>query len=197
MVDIQKIQKSFSFQIATLHIQGIPTGFISSLGQGFVTALYQAISEDENSFGFVAVEDDKVLGFVAFSSNLGKLYKHVALKKAIRFGFVLARKMISLRVIKKVIGNIFYPHKMRKMDLPDAELLSIVIAPQGRSKGLASKLVKAGLEECRKRGISKVKVLVASGNELANKLYQKSGFDFLMEIDSHGIQSSIYVAEIK
>ena len=31
--------------VARLHIQGIPTGFISSLGQKFVTALYESIAE--------------------------------------------------------------------------------------------------------------------------------------------------------
>jgi hypothetical protein len=31
--------------VAALHISGISTGFISSLGQEFVTALYEAIAE--------------------------------------------------------------------------------------------------------------------------------------------------------
>lgn len=58
---IKSLSKSYSSQVASLHIQGISTGFISSLGINFVTALYEAIAEDENSFGFVAVEDDKTI----------------------------------------------------------------------------------------------------------------------------------------
>ena len=193
---ITSIQKQNANQLATLHISGIPTGFISSLGQGFVTALYEAISEDENSFGLVSVEDDKILGFVAFSSNLGKLYKYIALKKAFKFGFVLAKRMLSLAVVKKVIDNVFYPHELRKMDLPDAELLSIVVSPEAQGKGLASELVNAGLEQCRKRAITKVKVLVASGNEPANKLYRGCGFGLAMVIDSHGVKSNIYVVQL-
>lgn len=45
-------------QAACLHIQGISAGFISSLGLPFVTALYEAIAEDKNSLGFVAVPGD-------------------------------------------------------------------------------------------------------------------------------------------
>ena len=67
---IKPLSKSFSPQTANLHTQGISTGFISSLGVEFVTALYEAIAEDKNSFGFVKVEEEKVLGFVAFSTNL-------------------------------------------------------------------------------------------------------------------------------
>jgi len=81
------------------------------------------------------------------------------------------------------------------MDLPSAELLSIVIAPKGRREGLATQLVQAGLQECQKRGIERVKVLVATDNRPANKLYLKCGFELAGQIDSHGVKSNIYVAK--
>ena len=193
---IKSLDVSDASQVARLHIEGIPTGFISSLGQEFVAALYEAVAEDKNSFGFVAVEDDKVLGFVAFSINLSRLYKHVATEKGFKFIFVLAKRILSLRVIKKVWGNLFYPSKMKKMDLPDAELLSIAAAPEGRGRGIAKQLVDAGFEECRKRHIEKVKVLVAADNESANKLYQKCGFELNTQIDSHGVLSNVYVRDL-
>ena len=49
-----KMKSRYAEQVATLHIQGIHTGFISSLGIDFVTAFYETIAEDENSFGFIA-----------------------------------------------------------------------------------------------------------------------------------------------
>lgn len=177
-------------------IAGISTGFISSLGEDFVISLYEAIAEDENSFGLVAAEDDKVLGFVAFSSNLSKLYKHVALKKGFRFAFILARRMLSFRVFKKVIDNILYPSKMKRAGLPAAELLSIVVSPRAQGKGLAKQLVEKGLQECRARNIDKVKVLVSADNEPANKLYKKCGFQLHSQLDSHGVKSNIYVVQL-
>jgi ribosomal protein S18 acetylase RimI-like enzyme len=193
---IHSLQSKYAGKCAVLHIQGIPTGFISSLGQEFVAALYEAIAEDKNSFGFVAIEDEKVLGFVAFSTNLSKLYKYVILKKGFKFAFILARKMMSLQTIKRVWANLFYPKKMKQMDLPAAELLSIVVASEGRGKGLAKQLVNAGFEECRKRHIEKVKVLVAADNEAANKLYQKCGFELNTQINSHGVLSNVYVRDL-
>ncbi len=47
-MDIIKLNRSHSRGIAKLHIEGIRTGFISSLGQEFVTALYEAVAEDKN-----------------------------------------------------------------------------------------------------------------------------------------------------
>ncbi|AQQ71501.1 putative acetyltransferase [Limihaloglobus sulfuriphilus] len=182
--------------VAHLHISGISTGFISSLGVGFVTALYEAISEDQNSFCFVAQEDEQVLGFVAFSCNLGKLYKYVLKRKFFRFAPKIAFRMLNFTTFKKVVANLLYPSKMSKMDLPDAELLSIVVAPEGRGRGVASELTRAGFDECRRRGINRVKVLVAADNEPANRLYQKVGFKFHSQIESHGVLSNVYVVEL-
>jgi len=182
--------------VAQLHINGIPTGFISSLGQEFVSALYEAIAEDKNSFGFVAIEDEKVLGFVAFSTNLPKLYKYVILKKGLKLSFIIAKKMMSMQTVKKIWANLFYPQKMKEMDLPDAELLSIAIAPDGRGRGIAKQLIDTGFEECRKRHIEKVKVLVAADNEAANKLYKKCGFELKTQINSHGVRSNVYIRDL-
>jgi ribosomal protein S18 acetylase RimI-like enzyme len=182
-------------QVARLHIEGISTGFISSLGIDFVTALYEAIIQDKTSFGFVT-KNGKVLGFVAFTTNLGKLYKAIILKKGLRFAFILAGKMLSLQRVKKVFETLFYPGRIKKMNLPSAELLSIVVAPQARRRGRAMQLVQNGLRQYQEKGIDKVKVLVAEANEPANNLYLKCGFEFVGQIDNHGIRSNIYVARI-
>lgn len=194
MCTIEYLTEAYSFQTAHLHIQGISTGFISSLGIDFVTALYEAIAKSKSSFGFVAEEDKTILGFVAFTTNLSALYRYVILKKGLRFALTLTRKILSFSRIKKAFETLFYPTRIKKMNLPSAELLSIVISPQGREKGLATQLTQKGLDECARRGIDRVKVLVAADNEPANKLYLKCGFELAGQIDNHGILSNIYVA---
>lgn len=194
---ISNLTKNHASQVAALHIQGIPTGFLSSLGNNFLTILYAAIADDKNSFGFVAIQSEKVLGFVAFSTNLSKLYKHAVMKKGFRFALELGRRMLSMQVIKKVLQNVFYPSKMKNMNLPEAELLSIAIAPECRGKGIAKQLIEAGFEECLRRGIDKVKVLVAADNQSANNLYTRSGFELITQIDSHKVISNIYVKGLR
>lgn len=81
------------------------------------------------------------------------------------------------------------------MNLPSAELLSIVIAEEGRGKGLAKQLIEKGLKECTNRGIDKIKVLVGADNKPANELYQKCGFELVGQIENHGVLSNIYVVE--
>ncbi len=191
---LEPLTKDYCRQVAQLHIEGIATGFISSLGLEFVTALYEAIAEDADSFGFVAVEDGQVAGFAAFSTSLSRLYRQVMLRKGLRCVRALSARLFSLQTVKKVWENLFYPSAMKKRELPDAELLSIVVAAQGRGKGYARRLVEAGLEEFRRRGVKRVKVLVADFNVPANRLYQTSGFRRVCQIRSHGVVSNVYVA---
>lgn len=192
---ITDIKQEHARDTATLHIQGISTGFISSLGVDFVTSLYEAIAQSKDSFGFVTEEGDRVLGFVAFTANLNSLYKFVILRKGLRFALLLAGKMFSLQQMKKVFETLFYPSRVKKMDLPFAELLAIVVAPESQGKGLGRQLLQKGLAECAKRGIEKVKVLVGADNKPANELYLKRGFELVGQIDSHGVVSNIYVVK--
>lgn len=196
-MNIVGIKSKHASEIGKLHIEGISAGFISSLGIDFVTALYGVIAQSKSSFGFVAKEEGSVLGFVAFTTNINKLYKSVILKKGLHFAFLLAGKMFSLHRIKKVFETLFYPSRIKKLELPAAELLSIVVAPESRGKGLGRQLLQKGLAECAKRNIDKVKVLVGADNKPVNNLYLKCGFELFGQIDSHGILSNIYVAEVK
>jgi|DewCreStandDraft_4_1066084.scaffolds.fasta_scaffold32623_3 ribosomal protein S18 acetylase RimI-like enzyme len=182
--------------VARLHQEGIPTGFLSSLGVAFLTDLYRSISQSPEGFGFVVCENQTVVGFVAFTTNLRRLYKTVLWGHGIKLIGRLLPRLFSVKTIKKIIQNLVYPGKTQKLNLPQAELLSIAVSHSCRGKGLAGHLIHSGFEECRRRGISQVKVLVAQANQTANRLYQKNGFTLITQIDSHGCISNIYVAQI-
>jgi len=192
---IRKIVSDDAGGVAGLHISGISTGFISSLGIGFVTALYEAIAKSRYSFCLVAKEKQGIIGFIAFTTNINALYKSVILKKGLRFVFLLAGRMLSVQRIKKALETLWYPSRTEKMKLPSAELLSIVVASEVRRKGLGLELIQKGFMECASRGIDKVKVLVGVENEPANKLYLKSGFELVGQINSHGVASNVYIAK--
>lgn len=190
---IKALEKDHSAQVAQLHITGISSGFISSLGEKFVTVLYESIAQSPYSFGFVEEVDNKVVGFVTFTTNLKGLYKSVIRKNLFRFSFLLFSKLFSFSTVKKIFETLFYPNRSDTSDLPKGELLSIAVIESERGKGIAKALIQRGLAECYSRGIPNVKVLVADFNKSANKLYQKSGFEYVTQVENHGIVSNIYL----
>jgi len=193
---ISRLEKIHASQAAGLHIFGISGGFISSLGLDFVTALYEAIADSKNSFGYVTCEGKEVIGFVAFTENINSLYKSIVLKKGVRFAFLLGSRLFSWTRLKRIWETLVYPSRIQTDNLPAAELLSIAVCPQARGKGIASQLIEAGIAECRKRGIDRVKVLVGANLAAANRLYVKCGFEKAGEIMNHGALSNIYLRRI-
>ena len=194
-VEFKDLQVAHAGQVAALHIQCISTGFISSLGIDFVTSLYEAIVQSKSSFGVVALRNEKVLGFAAFTTNLNKLYKSVVWRKGLLFALLLVGNVRSRRRVKKMFETLFYPGRIKNMNLPSAELLSIAVDPEERGKGLAGQLIEKGFQHCRKTGIDKVKVLIGADNKPGNKLYLKFGFEPVGQIVNHGVLSNIYVAQ--
>jgi len=194
-IEFKNLQVAHAGQVAALHIRCISTGFVSSMGIDFVTSLYEAIVKSKSSFGVVAVKKEKVLGFVAFTTNLNKLYKSVVWRKGLKFALLLAGNMWSRKRVKKIFETLFYPARTKKMNLPPAELLSIAVGPEERRKGLAAKLIEKGFQHCRKTGVDKVKVLIGADNKAGNKLYLKFGFELVGQIVNHGVLSNIYVAQ--
>ena len=194
-MEFKDLQVIHAGQVAALHIQCISTGFISSMGIDFVTSLYDAIVKSKSSLGVVAVRNEKVIGFVSFTTNLNKLYKSIIRRKGLKFALLLAGNMWSLKRIKKIFETLFYPARIKKMNLPSAELLSIAVAPEEQRKGLAGQLIEKGLRLYRKTGVDKVKVLIGADNKAGNKLYLKTGFELIGQIVNHGVLSNIYVAK--
>mgnify|MGYP000883075912 CR=1 FL=1 len=193
---IERLAKIHAPEAAQLHILGIESGFISSLGLDFVTALYEAIAESKSSFGFVTCEGEEVIGFVAFTENINSLYKSIIWKKGFKFAFLLGSRLFSWTRLKRIWETLLYPSRVKADDLPAAELLSIAVSPQARGKGIASQLIEAGIAECRKRGMDRMKVLVGANLVAANKLYLKCGFEKAGEIMNHGALSNIYLRRI-
>jgi predicted ATP-grasp superfamily ATP-dependent carboligase/ribosomal protein S18 acetylase RimI-like enzyme len=183
-------------EVAHLHIQGISTGFISSMGIRFVMALYAAIAQSTFSFGHVAVQDGRVVGFISFTSDLKKLFRCVCVKNGIQFFFLLAGQLVSLRNLKRIWETLIYPKRVDTFELPDAELLSIVVSSEYRGSGVSARLLEMGLQECRRRRIHRVKLLVAESNVPANRFYVKMGFRYIRQITNHGVLSNIYVTDV-
>ncbi|MFC1764458.1 GNAT family N-acetyltransferase, partial [Planctomycetota bacterium] len=131
--------------VAALHIQGIETGFIGSLGLPFVTTLYRAIATSHTAFGLVAEQPGGLVGFVAFTENTSQLYREVIRQGGFHFVFVLAGKLFSWPHIRKMAETLLYPKRTKQLDLPASELLAIAVDPMLRRQGIASRLLQQGL----------------------------------------------------
>lgn len=186
--------KAHAEAVADLHQSGIATGFLSSLGRTFLRQLYRAIPTCPAGFGFVWVEADNVLGFIACAEDTGRLYKQALRRRGLWMAIPLIRFLCRPSVIRRMIQTLRYPSTC-EADLPWAELLSIVVAERGRGRGIGRALVSAMGEECRGRGIARARVAVWTGNEPACRFYEQCGFVLAQTREHHGRPTNIYVID--
>ena len=182
--------------VAMLHRTGIETGFLSSLGLRFLKQLYAAIPSCPAGFGYVWQEPDgRVLGFVACAESTGRLYKQALLRRGILMALPLIRFIFRLSVLKRIWETLRYPSQTAK-DLPQAEVMSIMVSEEIRGKGVGKALMKAAMDEFANRRLRQVRVSVGAGNEPANKFYQRCGFSLAMTRKHHGLDMNIYTTQI-
>jgi ribosomal protein S18 acetylase RimI-like enzyme len=179
-----------------LHRDAIDTGFISSLGSDFLTVLYRVIAADKGAFGFVAEDEDRVIGFVVFTTDLLALYRSVLRRGGIRFVGLLAGKLFSWQRSRRILETLRYPRRTDRQTLPRAELLAIAVKADRRAQGIGTELLRRGLESCRQRGVSQVKVCVGENRAPAQGLYERMGFKPVCEISPHGQTGWIWVKQV-
>ena len=133
--------------LARLHLETLPTAFLPKLGLGFLTVLYRALSRDAKAVVFVAENDGVVVGFAAAVPSVRLFYRSFYRRHGVRAGLAALPRLIRPRIVRHILQTARYPRVAGL--LPDAELLSIAVAPSSQAKG-----VGRGLAEAVRRGLA-------------------------------------------
>ncbi len=92
---------------------------------------------------------------------------------ALRGGFALRLSALPALVANKVL---FVRGSGRYRTKGDAQLLNVAVLPEQQGKGIATALVRAGLQAMRELGVPEVRLEVRPRNESAVRLYRKTGW---------------------
>lgn len=181
--------------VARHHRVGIPTAFLSHLGNRFLTHLYRAITRSPGGFVFVAADtDDQVAGFISGATNVRLLYRWVLIHRGWLLAVLALPKAVRWSTLRRVFESLRYPSRI-DAEYPDAELLSIVVAPHARGTTAAAALLNTLLGEFRRRECPLIRVIVGADLGRANAYYVKHGFRLGGTVSTHGSPSNVYLVE--
>jgi ribosomal protein S18 acetylase RimI-like enzyme len=183
--------------IARLHCDHINQGFLATLGVPFLTLLYEAIDEDNQSVLLLERVDRSVVGFVTGTCGLGRIYKQLLLKP-LRLIYSLKSCLVSPSKMYKIIELLLIGKDSNiSSDLPKQELLSIVVNPAYQGGGHAEHLFKALCAHFIEEGASSFSIVVGSNLDRAHAFYTKMGSIPVKEIQVHkGADSVVYLKEL-
>jgi glycosyltransferase involved in cell wall biosynthesis/ribosomal protein S18 acetylase RimI-like enzyme len=164
--------------MARLHAGGMPDAFLPTLGHGFLTRLYRALATDPQAVALVAESVDGVVGFAAGVVSVGGFYRRFARRQGPVAALVAAPRLARPTVLRRLLETVRYPAQAGGTGgpLPDAELLSIAVAPERRTGGTGRALADGVLRGLAERGAEEIKVVVGAANDGANDFYARVGF---------------------
>jgi GNAT superfamily N-acetyltransferase len=176
--------------IAKLHSTGITEGFLSSLGTRFLSVLYRGIARSNYSGVMVAIEQDKVIGFISYTKDIKICYRELLRSEWPALAVSLLPNIAKPSVYRRILETLRYPKRQvqRIGASPDtsAELLSMAVGSDARGKGVGKLLVNALDQEMSRLGVVGYQVVTHGIDERSNAFYVSCGFVRISEFVNHG-----------
>lgn len=192
--------------VAALHCTAIDDGFLSSLGDRFLSRLYTRVVASPHAFLLVADHPSPaaktapgIAGFVAGSAEIGRLYREffwrdglsVVTSSGIRLARSLPQVFETMRYgANKDAGQAKGSQLDRRS--PETELLSLAVDGAARRCGVGTALVQAFLTTAHSSGSASARVIVGAQNHRAIALYRRAGFRETAPLEVHsGTESMV------
>jgi ribosomal protein S18 acetylase RimI-like enzyme len=178
--------------VASLHMNRFPHGFLPTLGSRALRRLYRHLVQSSRAFVLVADDQEGVIGFVAVAEDTRRVYREFLLHDGMTAALVAIPA--ALRAPRRVWETLRYGGRADHAGLPAAEILAVAVAEHARGGGVASRLVEGALQELRRREIGAARVVTATGNAQALRVYERAGFRRQQFIEVHrGVRQEVLV----
>jgi ribosomal protein S18 acetylase RimI-like enzyme len=160
--------------VTAVHLAAFPGFFLSFLGPRFLRELYRAIIADDESIAFVAVNGDRLIGFVAGTAG-GGFYRRAARRRWLHFAAASVGALVRKpTIVRRLLRALYAPPATSSQG---AMLMSLAVDPNAQRSGAGILLTRAFVVGARHRGASAV-VLTTDKicNDAVNAFYRAQGF---------------------
>ncbi|SDS76517.1 GNAT family N-acetyltransferase [Actinoplanes derwentensis] len=181
--------------VARMHVDEVPNGFLSSLGEPVLRMLYRHLAGSPHAVLFLAesVPSGEPLGYIAGSVDTSALFREFVRQAwPVAVPLVLPRLLRPARVFR-LLETFAYPSSADP-GLPAAEIVNFVVVPSLRGRGVAARLFEHLMDWFAGQNVDSVKVVAGERQVRAIGFYEKSGAVLAGRTEVHrGTASRIYV----
>lgn len=182
MIIFETKDKKYLDEIVDIHISAFKGFFLTELGSGFLKTLYKGYMKDNKSGVIIAMESDRIIGFIAYSKDYSRFYKNLIKKSLIQFAFysmIAAIKHPSF--IGRLLGAFGKSEEVTKAE-KYVELASIGVEPTSKGNGVGTKLISYLKEQIDFKEYAYISLETdAEDNDRVNQFYIKNGFELFKE----------------
>gem|GEM_PF-527908 len=181
-------------EISDLHRASIPSGFLTSLGQAALSAVYRAIIRSPHAFMLVALQDDRCVGFLAASLSTRRVQLDIMATSWRQLAPAVLRQGVRPRVWLGIAELLTYTAKSRqRVATPAAEILNFCVDPSCRGAGIGGALFRQMSLEYAMRDVREISIVTGAEQLAAQRLYENRGAVRIGEVLVHrGARSVVY-----
>lgn len=177
MINIRPMTVNDCDVVADIHIRAFQGFFLTFLGHEFLKTLYYSIVLDHSGLAIVAEKNNKIVGFVAGTTNQSELYSRLLKKHFLKF-FKSAFKGFLKK--PNILPRLLRAFSAPRIELPTtncATLMSIGVDPDYQGQGIGKILARFFITEACSKGSESVTLTTdAINNDVTNHFYESLGF---------------------
>lgn len=166
--------------VVQIHLARFPDFFLTILGPRFLQLLYREILATPGQVSLVAVEDERVVGFVTGLGHQSRFFGLLVRRRLLSFAwasFTAALRRPS--IIPRLFRALTYS-RVTQEAAAQALLMSIAVAADMSGRGIGQQLVRRFLSDMQINGVDSVSLITdRDDNERVNMFYQALGFQLL------------------
>jgi ribosomal protein S18 acetylase RimI-like enzyme len=203
-IRLQRLGESSNLfnKVADMHIALIHGGVLPLLGRDFLARLYREIAVSPWGSVDVALQGERVVGFVAGTANVRRCAMSFSLQGYVRMVLAVLVRSWRREILRKVFGALAYPFSKGSAESGDptpgterAELLAIAVNDDVQGQGIGRALVQAFEEEIKGKA-TRYFVSTNVAERGSNAFYRALGFSEAGKKPHHELMIQIYVKEI-
>jgi len=177
-------------QIVKIHKLFFKEGLISSFPDELVFKIYRDIANSTDSFCYVTVDGNTVVGYVSGAKDFNQFLKKFILKNLFKMLPYLLTRIFEKSFLLRCLNIL--THSKEKVEGSDikAELLSIAVLTEYQGQGIAKELFNSLCQSFYKEKIDKFKILVGSSLSESIIFYEKVGAVKVFESEWHNNESA-------
>ncbi len=173
------ITNSFEYidDIVEIHLNTFKGFFLTFLGKGFLKQLYKGFIEYEKSNLIIAIEHDKIVGFLAYSEDISLFYKYLIKHRLFSFAwYAFIAFLRKPKVLFRLLSALGKSEEVKREE-KYVELASIGVDPNYKAKGVGSQMMSYLKDKIDFNKFAYISLETdADNNDYANRFYQKNKF---------------------
>ena len=170
-------EKQLLQQVVSIHLETFQGFFLTFMGRGFLTQMYRSYCKHNDSGLYVAFQNERPVGFLAFSANLSGLYKYMIKTRLFPFAwYSIGAFFRKPKIFMRLLRAFLKPSESKRAE-KYVELASIGVAPEAKEQGIGSELISRLVEDTDFDRYAYITLETdASNNDGAIHFYEKNGF---------------------